>query len=107
METFQDGYTGLKYANVTTITNNQCKKSFARGLVKDEMVCAYSGRLGIGACLGDSGGPLISDNKLIGIVSFARICALGYPDGYTRISAYADWIDQTMKQESQDDFSQF
>lgn len=63
------------------------------------MVCAYSGMLGTGTCFGDSGGPLISDNKLIGIVSFARICALGYPDGYTRISTYADWIDQVMSQE--------
>lgn len=68
------------------------------------MVCAYSGMFGTGACLGDSGGPLISDNKLIGIVSFARICALGYPDGYTRISTYAGWIDQVMSQESEASF---
>ena len=46
---------------------------------------------------GDSGGPLnfVKDKKhfQIGIVSFgSHECERGYPDVYTRVSWYADWI---------------
>lgn len=89
----------MKFAEVTSVTDKRCSKSYPRGMVKDEMICAYSGIFGTGTCLGDSGGPLISDDKLIGIVSFAKVCAIGYPDGYTRISKYVDWLDQVMSEE--------
>lgn len=84
---------------LTTITNKKCKNDYPRGLIRDETLCAYSGIFGTGVCLGDSGGPLIANNKIIGISSFARICALGYPDGFTRVSKYVDWINQVMEQE--------
>lgn len=96
-----DHYEGLKYIELTTMANRKCSKQLPRGLVKDEMVCAYSGRFGEGVCLGDSGGPLMVDNKLIGISSWAKICAIGYPDGFTRVSPYVKWIEQVMKQESE------
>lgn len=46
---------------------------------------------------GDSGGPLIlkKGNRAIqiGIVSFSIPCAVpGYPDVFTRVSKYIDWI---------------
>lgn len=96
-----DQYEGLKYIELTTISNKKCSKQLPRGLVKDEMVCAYSGIFGKGVCLGDSGGPLFLDNKIIGISSWAKVCALGYPDGFTRVSPYVKWIEQVMKQESE------
>jgi len=48
---------------------------------------------------GDSGGPLVqtTGNKAtqIGIVSFSIPCAVyGYPDVFTKVSKYIDWINQ-------------
>ena len=45
---------------------------------------------------GDSGGPLLAANRVIGITSFMLKCANGYPDGFTRVSAYLDWIKGTI-----------
>jgi secreted trypsin-like serine protease len=39
-----------------------------------------------------SGGPLVADGELIGIVSWGEACALGRPDVYARISFYRAWI---------------
>ena len=41
---------------------------------------------------GDSGGPLVLDGEIIGIASFARGCAMNYPDVFTRVYSYVDWI---------------
>lgn len=49
---------------------------------------------------GDSGGPMISIGEhpsQFGIVRFGEGCAeVGKPGVYTRVSDYADWIDQTI-----------
>lgn len=42
--------------------------------------------------MGDSGGPLVVGNFVVGITSWVIPCALGYPDVYTRVSSFADWI---------------
>lgn len=60
-------------------------------------ICAYSGRVGAGLCSGDSGGPLIYNNTLIGIASWVVPCGLGFPDGFTRISEYASWIEKHIR----------
>lgn len=58
------------------------------------MFCA--GYLGVGgkdACTGDSGGPLIVDGVLHGIVSWGVGCAdPDYPGIYAKISNARDWI---------------
>jgi trypsin len=50
------------------------------------------------SCKGDSGGPLVDNDSgsLVGIVSFgvSGTCTSGDPSGYTRISAFFDWIDE-------------
>lgn len=81
------------------MTNNECRKrSLAGSPIHDFItLCAYSGAIGTGLCTGDSGGALISDNKLIGIASWGIRCAKGFPDGFTRVSEYASWIDESMK----------
>jgi secreted trypsin-like serine protease len=46
------------------------------------------------ACNGDSGGPLIYNARVVGIVSFGvKGCYDYVPNVYTRVSAYGTWID--------------
>ncbi|KAG8036036.1 hypothetical protein G9C98_004615 [Cotesia typhae] len=58
-------------------------------------ICTLTVR-GEGACNGDSGGPLTNNRTLVGIVSFGRPCAKGFPDVYTRVYHYLKWINQTL-----------
>lgn len=96
----QDDITNLKFAVVKTITNEKCTET--NGFIEKGVICAYSGKIGIGACNGDSTGPLTLDGKLIGIMSWVKkvneTCAGGKPDGYVRISEYVQWINKNMKE---------
>ncbi|XP_055691133.1 uncharacterized protein LOC129794355 [Lutzomyia longipalpis] len=57
-------------------------------------------------CKGDSGGPLMIQNAksgrgqwyCVGLLSFGARCgAQDYPEVYTRVSEYVDWISQTVR----------
>lgn len=81
----------LQYVHLKVISNDECR---SRGQqVQDKDICTYT-KEGEGTCFGDSGGPLISDGRLIGCVSRGIPCAVGKPDVYTRTSHFADWIEQ-------------
>lgn len=43
---------------------------------------------------GDSGGPLAHDEYgVVGVVSYGtRICSMGEPDVFTRVSKFKEWI---------------
>ena len=43
---------------------------------------------------GDSGGPLIFNGIQVGLTSFGASvgCEAGFPDAFTKISYYRDWI---------------
>jgi len=64
------------------------------GTLTDNMLCAGYMSGGRNSCFGDSGGPLIVDNTLIGIISFgAQECAqMNFPTIYTNVKKYANWI---------------
>ncbi|KAB0792844.1 hypothetical protein PPYR_14803 [Photinus pyralis] len=82
----------LQHIGLKTITSEDCAKLLNHSSVDRTHICTLT-KSGEGACHGDSGGPLVA-NKQIGIVSFGRPCAKGYPDAFTRVSAFTDWIEK-------------
>ncbi|XP_043909728.1 myeloblastin-like [Protopterus annectens] len=58
------------------------------------MICTGTFGVRKGACKGDSGGPLVCNGVAYGITSFViGGCANGmYPDFFTQISRYRNWI---------------
>ena len=57
------------------------------------MICAGDEKGGKDACQNDSGGPLVVNNVLYGIVSFGIGCGRAdFPGVYTNVAKYASWI---------------
>lgn len=84
----------MKCADFLAIDNTECINTYGN-IVLSSMLCArglYSGS----TCKGDSGGALVMEPEsvLAGIVSFgvADGCNLNYPNAFTRITSYLDWV---------------
>ncbi|XP_017051290.1 trypsin-1 [Drosophila ficusphila] len=94
----------LRYTVVQQLDQNQCVRNyFGAGTVTNTMFCAGTQNGGRDSCQGDSGGPLVTPvdgrMKLYGVVSWGFGCANAfYPGVYTKVSAYGDWIAQTIEE---------
>ncbi|XP_063702195.1 chymotrypsin-2-like [Culicoides brevitarsis] len=90
----------LQFANVQTITNDECNQKHGSGSVIDTGICTFT-KYGQGMCHGDSGGPLVCTingrQELVGAVSWGRPCAIGYPDAFTRVYSFKSWIEETAR----------
>lgn len=89
----------LRQVRVADLRDQRCVDAYGRAFDKSVMLCAASPRRD--ACAGDSGGPLTetldSGRRQVGIVSWGTGCALrAYPGVYTRIAAFACWIETTI-----------
>ncbi|NXY82007.1 PRS57 protease, partial [Alcedo cyanopectus] len=96
---FGDLPTALMETSTTIIKRRVCRTLW-RGKVTANMLCGASRNATLqGVCTGDSGGPLIFKKKVYGIVSFSgeRCGDRRYPDIYTRISNYIDWVHCTVR----------
>ncbi|CAH2293575.1 granzyme A-like [Pelobates cultripes] len=90
----------LRETNLTIINRASCRSEYRKqnikALITENMLCAkpVAGRTD-DACMGDSGGPLICENQLRGIVSFGDdTCSSKIPTVYTRLtSKYVKWIE--------------
>ncbi|OWR49200.1 putative serine-type enodpeptidase [Danaus plexippus plexippus] len=84
----------LQVISLIALSVNQCQQIY-KGIVSsnvyDTQICSLT-KSGEGACHGDSGGPLVEGDKVVGIVSWGVPCARGYPDVYTRVYSFKDWI---------------
>nr|E0Y421.1 RecName: Full=Chymotrypsin-like protease VLCTLP; AltName: Full=Snake venom serine protease; Short=SVSP; AltName: Full=Vipera Lebetina with chymotrypsin-like proteolytic activity; Flags: Precursor [Macrovipera lebetina]ADN04919.1 chymotrypsin-like protease VLCTLP precursor [Macrovipera lebetina] len=81
-------------ANINILRYSVCRAAY-RGLpAQSRTLCAGILQGGIGSCMGDSGGPLICNGEIQGIVSWGDdICAQPHkPVHYTKVFDYSDWI---------------
>ncbi|XP_049851591.1 brachyurin-like [Schistocerca gregaria] len=91
--------TTLKYVDMVVISNSECSELYP-GAIDDDVICALGNPDG-SPCSGDSGGALVykaSDGvwTQVGIVSFGSDtgCENSYPEVFTKVSHYLDWISQ-------------
>ncbi|KAH1025141.1 trypsin epsilon-like [Dendroctonus ponderosae] len=83
--------------DMNLISFQRCKTLIKTDRVDETMVCAYN--IDRGDCRFDSGGPLIQNNILIGIVSFETDCAKRAPPRvFTRMSYFEKWFQVIEKQ---------
>ena len=93
----------LRQAAVLQLPDAACAERLGGAEIGPGQLCAAAGPEE--TCVGDSGSPLVAgDNgatdRVIGLVSFGTGCAGERPvTVYTRISAYEDWIAETMRQQ--------
>lgn len=83
---------------MNTVNNSVCDAKLQSASPKnlrihDNNVCAYSGKYGHGICNGDSGGPLLYNNTLVGVLTWSYDCAVGMPEVFHRINSFTEWID--------------
>ncbi|XP_066971840.1 CLIP domain-containing serine protease B4-like [Macrobrachium rosenbergii] len=86
----------LRKVELKTVPISKCKKSYASGIITNQMICAFG--TGKDACFDDSGSPLMAQEGnnwvVIGLVSFGpERCADPSISGvYTRVGDYIPWI---------------
>ncbi|KAH6936719.1 hypothetical protein HPB50_020923 [Hyalomma asiaticum] len=95
----------LQERQALVISNEKCDEimrqsptfpKFAPEGITEGIVCAHN-ETGVDACQGDSGGPMLAQGadsrwNVVGVVSFGIGCGGRYPGGYTRVTAFLDWI---------------
>ncbi|XP_055855047.1 trypsin eta-like [Episyrphus balteatus] len=85
----------LHDAVVSIVDNASCEKIYGAGEITNNMICAGLKKGGKDGCQEDTGGPLVVDNNLVGLVSWGRGCAReGYPGVYTYVPSHKEWIDK-------------
>lgn len=93
VSTSGEGSSSLKYNRVTPMNSSACSVSTG----KIRILCLKSAANN-GACMGDSGGPAVFNNQLVGVANFVSSlgCGTDEQDGYAKVSDYLDWIKNTM-----------
>lgn len=81
----------LRKVTVPVVADKTCASDYGKEFDKSSMLCAgLQDEGGKDSCQADSGGPLVIDGRLAGIVSWGDGCAeAGKPGVYTRYSAVA------------------
>lgn len=102
--------TNLQRTEVQIISHDKCETSpESEILMTKKTICTKFAEVNYsGGCSGDSGGPLFTkkDGKplLVGVTSWykgAELCKAAYHNGFMRVSAFRDWIRETMEKGGQ------
>lgn len=97
----------LQELKLRVVPERACLRDFPE-FVNHKLVCTEfrAGRGGLGACKGDSGGPLMTEEGgrwyQYGVVSIGPLCNLSIGDVtfFTKVPAYRKWIDSNSKPKS-------
>lgn len=85
----------LQFATITIDESRVCETMFYGVFMVGQMLCAGE-RNDANAGVGDSGGPIVCNSYLAGVVSFGgRIYNSHLPDVYSSVSYVFDWINST------------
>ncbi|KAM7321504.1 hypothetical protein ACRRTK_019596 [Alexandromys fortis] len=87
----------LQEVELTVQKDQECMSRFPRFYTKAIEICVGDPKIKCASFKGDSGGPLLCNKAVAGIVSF------GYKNGsaprvFTRVSSFLSWIEENMKQ---------
>ncbi|XP_018356760.1 PREDICTED: chymotrypsin-2-like [Trachymyrmex septentrionalis] len=84
----------LQQLEVYGFSQKECTETYSN--FSDNHICTLNA-YNQGLCNGDSGSALTYEGDLVGIVSYGRQpCASGYPDVFTRVYYYEEWIHKTI-----------
>ncbi|XP_062534551.1 trypsin alpha-like [Armigeres subalbatus] len=86
----------LQMVDIPVIDQATCRAGWPAGRITDDMLCASEP--GRDACNTDSGGPLVTGGRQIGIVSWGSLSCLGNEPGvYARVAfpLIRNWITET------------
>lgn len=87
----------LRGVYVDMISREECRKRFQEDEIFDYNICAFS--KGKDSCQSDSGGPLVVNGKLVGVVSWGIGCGNGKNPGvYSSVPKFSRWIKKAMKE---------
>ncbi|XP_072824709.1 kallikrein-13 isoform X1 [Vicugna pacos] len=88
----------LQCANIQLRSDKECRQAYP-GKITPNMLCAGTEEGGKDSCEGDSGGPLMCNGTLHGIISWGDFpCGQpNRPGVYTRVSQYVPWIHKTIQ----------
>ena len=95
----------LHEVEIHVMDHAECRSAYQASQldVTDTEICAMKPSSVANACYGDSGGPLMVLAKQpkryvqVGVVSWGDRCGrAGVPNVYARVSAFHDWIEETM-----------
>lgn len=80
----------LQYNTFMALTNAECKRR--RPSTTDSVIC-LAHAAGNGLCFGDSGGPAIYKNQLVGVANYMIDgCANTNPDGFASVAYHINWL---------------
>lgn len=80
----------LQWNLLTSISRSECKEKI--NWDSDALIC-LAHEPNNGACNGDSGGPALYNDEVVGIAGFVYTgCGTSYPDGYAKVFYHVDWI---------------
>nr|XP_021501954.1 trypsin V-A-like [Meriones unguiculatus] len=86
----------LQCLDAPVLSESVCHKAYPHHIT-DNMFCLGFLEGGKDSCQYDSGGPVVCDGQVQGIVSWGAGCALeGKPGVYTKVCNYLNWIHQTI-----------
>ncbi|XP_021020939.1 trypsin V-A-like [Mus caroli] len=86
----------LQCLNAPVLSDSVCHKAYPLQITNN-MFCLGFLEGGKDSCQYDSGGPVVCNGQLQGVVSWGVSCALeGKPGIYTKVCNYLNWINQTI-----------